>query len=67
MNILGVYFLRAKFFNIFLPSGTPFFIAPFVMFIEILSYFSRLFSLAIRLFANIMAGHTLMKILVLFA
>lgn len=39
---------------------------PFLFLIELLSYFSRVFSLAIRLFANMMAGHTLLKILTTF-
>jgi ATP synthase subunit 6 len=48
---------------LFLPGGTPFMIAPILALIELVSYLSRVFSLAIRLFANIMAGHTLMHIL----
>lgn len=36
---------------------------PFLIIIELISYVVRVFSLAIRLFANIMAGHTLVKIL----
>ena len=49
--------------NLFLPSGTPIVIVPFLIIIEIISYFARVFSLGIRLFANMMAGHTLLKIL----
>jgi ATP synthase subunit 6 len=52
-----------KFFGLFLPSGAPFLLTPFLIIIELISYFARLFSLAIRLFANIMSGHTLLKIL----
>jgi len=52
-----------KFFNLFLPKDTPIFLVPLLVFIEMLSYFSRLLSLGIRLFANMMAGHTLLKIL----
>lgn len=61
-------FLRngLRFFQLFLPPGAPFIIAPFLIIIEIISYFARVFSLAIRLFANIMAGHTLLKILTSF-
>lgn len=51
-----------KLLNIFLPSGTPTILIPFLVAIEFISYFSRLFSLAIRLFANMMSGHTLLKI-----
>jgi F-type H+-transporting ATPase subunit a len=38
-------------------------IAPFLVVIEIISYIARVFSLSIRLFANMMSGHTLLKIL----
>jgi ATP synthase subunit 6 len=51
------------FFDLFLPRGAPFLLAPFLIIIEIISFIARLFSLAIRLFANIMSGHTLLKIL----
>ena len=52
-----------NFFSLFLPAGAPFLLTPFLIVIELISYFARLFSLAIRLFANIMSGHTLLKIL----
>jgi ATP synthase subunit 6 len=55
-----------KFLAFFLPGGTPFTIMPFLVIIELLSWVSRLFSLAIRLFANMMSGHTLLKILISF-
>jgi F-type H+-transporting ATPase subunit a len=42
-------------------------LAPLLVFIELISYFARVFSLAIRLFANLMSGHTLLKILSEFA
>ncbi len=51
------------FFGLFLPPGAPFFLAFFLIIIELISFVARLFSLAIRLFANIMSGHTLLKIL----
>lgn len=46
----------------FLPSGAPLAIVPFLILIEIVSYSARVFSLAIRLFANMMSGHILLKI-----
>jgi ATP synthase subunit 6 len=52
-----------NFFSLFLPAGAPFLLTPFLIVIELISYCARLFSLAIRLFANIMSGHTLLKIL----
>ncbi len=50
------------FFTFFLPHGTPLAIAPIIVPIEILSYLSRPVSLSIRLFANMMAGHTMLKV-----
>ena len=46
----------------FLPSGAPLGIVPFLILIELVSYSARVFSLAIRLFANMMSGHILLKI-----
>ena len=51
------------YFNLFLPAGTPFGLLPLIVLLEVVSYLSRPFSLAIRLFANMMAGHALLKIL----
>ena len=51
-----------RFFSFFLPSGVPIFLAPLMIAIEVISYFTRPFSLSIRLFANMMAGHTLLKV-----
>lgn len=50
------------FFSFFLPHGTPLVMAPMVVLLEILSYFIRPVSLSIRLFANMMAGHTMLKV-----
>lgn len=50
------------FFSFFLPSGTPPLMAPMMIIIELLSFVSRPVSLAIRLAANMMAGHIMMKI-----
>lgn len=61
--IIGVVTLKLKFLNTFVPSGSPLYLLPFMVVIEIISYFSRPFSLAIRLFANMMSGHTLLAIL----
>jgi len=46
----------------FLPQGVPVLVGPFLYTIEVISYFIRLFSLAIRLFINLLAGHMLLKI-----
>lgn len=67
INIIAIYKISGvTFVGIFLPNGTPKGIIPLLVLIEIVSYISRVFSLAIRLFANMMAGHTLLKILIAF-
>jgi F-type H+-transporting ATPase subunit a len=54
------------FFSMFMPKGVPVFLAPVLVPIEIVSYLSRPVSLSVRLFANMMAGHTMMKIFAAF-
>jgi len=49
--------------NLFLPSGAPLVMAPYLIVLEAISYFARVMSLSIRLFANLLAGHALMKII----
>lgn len=51
-----------RFFGLFFPPGAPVFMAPILVPIEIVSYLSRPVSLSIRLFANMMAGHTMMAV-----
>lgn len=63
INIIGVRLHGIAFLGLFLPGGCPLPMAPFLILIELVSYLSRVFSLALRLFANMMAGHTLLKIL----
>lgn len=67
--ISNIYFLIKRYHSHFIflvfPSGCPIYMLPMLFLIEILSIFSRLFSLAIRLFANILSGHILTKILLL--
>jgi ATP synthase subunit 6 len=63
INIIGIRKHGLKFFGLFLPTGAPLVVAPYLIIIELISYIARVFSLAIRLFANMMSGHTLLKIL----
>ena len=63
VTILGLYIHKLRFFAYFIPSGTPLALVPLLVLIELLSYSARAFSLGIRLFANMTAGHTLLKIL----
>jgi F-type H+-transporting ATPase subunit a len=62
INFIAIKRHGLSFFNIFLPKGVPFILSPLVIYIEIISYISRVFSLSIRLFANMMAGHALLSI-----
>ncbi|PIR38433.1 MAG: F0F1 ATP synthase subunit A [Alphaproteobacteria bacterium CG11_big_fil_rev_8_21_14_0_20_39_49] len=52
-----------KFFGFFLPAGTPWWMAPLMYFIELFAYLARPVSLSIRLAANMMAGHTMLKVI----
>ena len=63
LTIIGFKHHGMHFFSFFMPPGAPIGIAPLLIPIELISYISRAFSLAIRLFANMMSGHTLFKIL----
>ena len=63
VTILALYLHNLKFFSYFVPSGTPLALVPLLVLIEVVSYLARAFSLGIRLFANMAAGHTLLKIL----
>jgi len=65
-NIIGICYHKQAFFVLFLPEGVPLPIVPFLILIEYVSYVSRIFSLAIRLFANMLSGHILLKILISF-
>ena len=67
VTIIGFAHHGIHFFSFFLPAGAPVVLGPFLVVIELISYISRAFSLAIRLFANMMSGHSLLKILAGFA
>lgn len=64
--ILGFVNFGSKFFQFFVPKNVPTVLVPFLVVLEVVSYIIRPFSLAIRLFANMLAGHILMHILVSF-
>jgi len=66
--IIGAYFAvfslhGINFFSLFMPQGCPFVLIFFIIPIEFLSYVFRLISLSARLFANMMAGHSLLAVL----
>lgn len=63
ITLVGCYFNNFNFIKVFLPSNIPWGIALLLVPTEVLSYISRILSLAIRLFANMFAGHTMLKII----
>lgn len=62
--VLGIGFYKngVGYIQIFYPAGAPIWLAPLLVPIEVLSFFARPISLGVRLFANMMAGHTMMKV-----
>ena len=62
VTILGFVIHGFKYLKIFVPSGVPIVLLPIITIIEIISYLSRPVSLSVRLFANMMAGHTMLKV-----
>jgi len=67
MNIICVKTHKLEFFSLFLPSGTSVLLAFLLVPVELISYIFKPLSLAIRLFCNMMAGHTLLKVFAGFA
>lgn len=63
VTVIGFAMHGLKFLGFFLPHGTPWWLAPLMIFIEVFSYLARPFSLSIRLAANMMAGHTMLKVI----
>nr|YP_009739389.1 ATP synthase F0 subunit a [Tricholoma terreum]QIC20233.1 ATP synthase F0 subunit a [Tricholoma terreum] len=63
VTILALSKHGIRFFSFFIPVGTPLALVPLLVLIELVSYLARSVSLGVRLFANIVAGHTLLKIL----
>ena len=61
--ILSIRHQKLKFLLFFVPRNVPTVLVPFLTCIEIVSYISRVFSLSIRLFANMVAGHALLHII----
>ena len=67
VNIVGINLHRVHFLNLFLPSGTALPLAFLLVPLEIVSFLSKPICLSVRLFANMMAGHTLLKVIAGFA
>ena len=62
VTIIGFIKHGFSYLKLFVPSGVPIILMPLIVVIEIISYLSRPISLAVRLFANMMAGHTMLKV-----
>nr|AET13153.1 ATP synthase F0 subunit 6 [Chiropsalmus quadrumanus] len=63
VTVEGILKFKMDFFSMWMPQGAPMMLAPLLVVIETVSYFSRALSLGLRLAANISAGHLLMLIL----
>ena len=66
VTILGFAKHGMHFFSFFVISGLPWYMLPLLIPIEVISYLSRPISLSVRLFANMLAGHTLIKVFAMF-
>ncbi len=62
VTVIALIKHKIHFFTFFMPPGVPLIMAPLLVPIEIISYMSRPMSLSVRLFANMLAGHTLLKV-----
>lgn len=67
MNVIGFQRHGLKLFSLFLPANTTFFLALLLVPIELISYIAKPISLGVRLFINLMAGHSLLKVIVGFS
>ena len=62
VTLIGFIKHGIKYLELFVPKGVPLVLLPLIVVIEIISYLSRPVSLSVRLFANMMAGHTMLKV-----
>jgi len=60
--VYGFYRNGLGFLRLFVTPGIPVYILPVIVVIEVFSFFARLLSLSLRLFANMLAGHTMLAI-----
>ncbi|GAB5390121.1 MAG: F0F1 ATP synthase subunit A [Alphaproteobacteria bacterium] len=66
VTVIGIMRHGTHFFSLFLPHGVPGFLVPIIIPIEVFSYCIRPVTLAVRLFANMTAGHILLKMFAIF-
>ncbi|MGH6880971.1 MAG: F0F1 ATP synthase subunit A, partial [Hypericibacter sp.] len=62
VTIIGIVKNGFGFLRLFCPAGVPIFVLPLLIPIEIISYFIRPVTLSVRLFLNMMVGHTMLKV-----
>jgi F-type H+-transporting ATPase subunit a len=62
VTVIGFVRHGPGFLRLFVPSGVPWWLLPIIVPIELISYFIRPISHSVRLFANMMAGHTMLKV-----
>jgi F-type H+-transporting ATPase subunit a len=62
VTVVAIQIHGWKFFTYFFPHGAPVILAPLIIPVEIISYLSRMVSLSIRLFANMVAGHVMFEV-----
>src|SRR5262249_38161489 len=62
VTLIGFIKHGVKFLKFFVPEGVPLVMLPLLVVIEVISYLTRPLSLSVRLFANMMAGHTMLKV-----
>lgn len=62
VTLIGFIKHGVKFLKFFVPTGVPMLMLPLLVVIEVISYLTRPLSLSVRLFANMMAGHTMLKV-----
>ena len=67
VTIIGFVRHGVGYLKLFVPDGVPLWLMPLIVPIEIVSYLIRPISLSVRLFANMMAGHTMLKVFAGFA
>lgn len=60
--VVGIAKHGLGWFKLFVPSGVPLVILPFISLIEVISFLSRPVSLGLRLFGNMLAGHIVLKV-----
>ncbi len=63
----GLFNHGLKFFSLFLPAGVPWWLVPFIVPLELISFFVRPLTHSVRISCNMMAGHLILKIVIGFA